>query len=398
MNRTSHNASFQSNRVRQLKLTGLQKLLLALVFIVFRAGHAWACSCAYISPDGFVPSPRAGFTSPTGVLQPLHLPKNARGVLYYRSASSPVSYMREIGALLQHAPIPPKAGDFTAIDETTGQPIEVAVRKLKDPQDREPIRYFAPNDKALENCLPSGEGAKCESVRKGLYEEDFLTKLQSQGKVRDVTEEQKAATGLFRIEPKNGFTPGHAYRFTFGTTTLVTIDPEELDVSQLARVTLQSTGQMSRRLLSVQASGRCSKSVVANVQELDFALSAEAERYRESMLFFFDTTATGSAEGKEETKGWIYHSSLCSAYRYGRGEGRTGTELFYAACGGGYRSPNTASAARFKIVGRLGLLQVDDEFHKTPERSIDFPALTSDQCSPASVLEAIEMFLKTGSR
>ncbi|MFN8393001.1 MAG: HEAT repeat domain-containing protein [Bdellovibrionota bacterium] len=358
---------------------------LALFSALLNANAVWACSCAFESPEGFVPS-----TETRGVTaaEPLHLPKNARGVLYYRVSYGSATFADENSIVIQQPSAALRAADFTAVDQTTGKAVEVTLRKVADDTNRREGRYLAITDKKLDKCIP-GFPEGCEAERELMNTTGWSAKLLAQGKLQDVSDKQRDVTGLFRVEPKGGFEAGHAYSFTsVGHSARVIIDTEEIDTTVLSQAQLKPEGEMNRRLLSVPAGGSCSTSVVARVQELGVRLSPQAEPYRDAMLFFFDVTGTGLPRQNEMNHRWTYQSSACSGYRYGRSEGQAGSELFYSACGRDWNNRAISPAAEFKITATFGFLQVEDSFRKTEEQTLQFPVIGAEECSPASVVAA----------
>lgn len=354
----------------------LMSLLAIAILLSFGSETAHACSCEVEVPDGFVPRHRDNHTA-----RPLVLPRNAHGVLFHYRPEYYATRGAGRSLLVLDEPKALRDADFSAVDSVTKKTLPLRLRRLEADERSAYDKIAVLADRALADCDAKPRPA-CELLEPGMDGERWLESLLERKVAVDVTASVIASSGLFRIEPVDGFEPGHEYVFTYGHAEArfpieyrVRIATEPLTPTMLTGGQLLAEGLMAGRTLSLPHGGSCSEEEAAVAQNIRFDLSPGLEPFKEAMLFFVRRAVAGGEEV------WSYRGDLCSVTPYGGSTLGLGVELVYRTCArplGGREWPDN-----FLLRGSYGLLQVEDELRSTPELSLSFERASSAYCTAA---------------
>lgn len=324
---------------------GMKKVVAArasilLAVAAMHPSRAEACSCAYEGADGFL----TGSAEKGGQPSAVHLPANARGVLFVVPAWAPV----------------PPATTFSAFDETSKTMMSVSVRELVVPTPGPEYDRMTARDP---RCLKSFEPARqsgCELPPRPTRSDHVL-----------------------RLEPSSPFVPGHEYTFTATAssrgTLRVAIDSERLSPDDLGRTLLTANGPAATKEVPVwTVVGSCSLRSLSVTQEVRFDLPSSLAPYKHLLRHVLLAAPKG-----RQYRVWEYLPSLCSEIPFGRSAVGPSTDLFLIPCAEDPFTDLTAGSD-YLLRGRFGVLEVEDLLRESAELPVRLDRQLPGQCGIAA--------------
>ena len=213
---------------------------------------------------------------------------------------------------------------------------------------------------SIKKCLVAGKAEMClGSDSKHPLQGGKLTLALSK-KLKDVTSQVHEATGWFRIGPAGGFKPGGSYKLNFarkGTEQDDFLFPREITIRVDTLLLPPALTGFRLMLEGGEEKGMSPSGIPFVARTLKFAMPSDYERYRASMLFVFE-------HKDPEYEGILFSGKgnpFTGIYAWGT-DVPNGSDRFSSQPPGPAEEPR-----QFRMVGLAGLLEVDDEFHETPD-------------------------------
>ena len=295
-----------------------------------------------------------GFAT-VGAAQGVHLPANAKGVLF-RAELPPearvIEFRPGVGTILAKAPLPLLPVQFV-ITSADGKRIKAQVQTLDYPAPRPGhiLPYLALSERAP--CT-SFSAPKCALPNDAAERTQVLQGMVSKGWLSDISVQVRQADGLFRIAPTSGFKAGMRYSFRYqhrGDELMGRSLPGTAEI-EVDRTAIAPDNAVFR----LAPVGAAKPMVVAGgwtqVTKLVQTVRLEAPaRYGEyAALLSYSVRATPAP-------GCLPY---CQDFLERTPGGKTGETNFSVAC-----SASPSPRRQYAAVGSAGLLEMEDVVHLT---------------------------------
>jgi hypothetical protein len=196
-----------------------------------------------------------------------------------------------------------------------------------------------------------------------------------------------------RLEPVQGFLPGARYRFRFVGKHAAWSNPDEMsvtidneDVSTVGDYAITLASRPAHKVIVVPtSSGSCVEPVTAVVQEFTYATPASLQRYRDILTYDAQLLPLpGAPKITSYALEWpLPVPTLYDNGNYSLGRGfsqryNRRNNAIVAACG--------PEQGRIKLVGLVGLPEVDLHAHRTPVVELDLNSNVEGRCDALDAL------------
>lgn len=196
-----------------------------------------------------------------------------------------------------------------------------------------------------------------------------------------------------RLEPVQGFLPGARYRFRFVSKHAAWSNPDEMsvtidneEVSTVGNYAIAPASRPAHKVIVVPtSSGSCVEPVTAVVQEFTYAIPASLRQYRDILTYDAQLLPL---PGALKATAYVLEWPLPMATLYDNGNFSLGLGFSQR-----YDSRNNAIVAacgpkqgRVRLVGFVGLPEVDLPAHRTPVVDIDLNRNAEGRCDALDAL------------
>lgn len=361
-------------------MNGIHRLVVALVASMLASGIAL----------GFCPPVESRIflhLSPAGKID---LPANARGILLLPELYPHTLAQDDDGHAIVSAPATLSVRRFHIRERASGRQLTPVLVRLR--VEKQMGRYWSDSNflasRALERCAsrPGTQTPLCRELKS--MERDWMKPEQPgqgdkvkrfalQQGLRNISEQVDAANGLYRLQAREGFKPGHVYDIEYRdgrrrVTAHVRVETTVLRMSAQDRFDVEMEAPSRREWHHIYHVG---PGGVIAVQPLRMALPSAYEAYRPLLLYFMqhnlqrDDSQTGITPGHFTP--FNYGDPSCNHMPYGGSFHGYGRELAIGDC--------KAPSPRL-IKGYAGVLEVEDSLHETASLAVTFPDAPTGAC------------------